>query len=140
MYRYSEGEKSFILVDGRDAEIPRFRRSGTVHSICLIHAADAIVILDKCARADFSLEIYCSDGSAQSAGGSPASLDGSAAACAVAFADLVGIKPFHSTDYTFRWAGTVFNAKITSHLGECKEVILSEPLFKGAAVCEGPLE
>ena len=129
MYRYSEGEKSFIMIDGRDVEIPRFRKSETVHSLCLIHDVDGIAILDKSCKADFSLEFFGAD---------------VVPACfredAVAFADLVGIKAFHSKEYTFEFSGAVHNAIISSHLGECKEITLSESGYHASAICEGELE
>ena len=90
MYRYSEGENSYILIDGRDVEIPRFRKSGTVHSLCLFHNVNGIGILDKSDKADFSLEFYGSDGMphampADAIAGASDTVTG-AAVCAVAFA------------------------------------------------------
>lgn len=144
MYRYSEGENSYILIDGRDVEIPRFRKSGTVHSLCLFHNVNGIGILDKSDEADFSLEFYGSDGMAHAmpAGAIAGASDTvtGAAVCAVAFADLVGVKAFHSKDYTFFCSGTVYSAEITSHLGECKEITLSEYDYHGSAICQGALE
>lgn len=118
IYKYSAGSGNFIMVDGRDVEVPRFRKPAEVHSLCLIHQADGLVILDHSAAADFKMEFR---GSAEC----PPSLVREASACAVAYADLLGVKPFHTQDYTFEIDGTVHAAVIASHLGECKEVSLS---------------
>lgn len=103
------------MIDGRDVDIPRFRKSADVHSLCLIHQVDGLVILDHSSVADFKMEIHCGNGGAESC-------IAESSACAVAYADLLGVKPFHSQEYSFELDGMVHNAFISSHLGECKEV------------------
>lgn len=184
MYRYSEEGRSFLLVDGRDVEVPRFRKARSVHELCLVHGVDGIGVLDKSDVADFRLGFIDASGRGTPASGlgsqvssqaeasvsvteadSPAgtlpanprfvanarATDGTlsassiagAAICAVAFADLVGVKPFHSTEYTLEIAGEIYSASILSHLGECKVVSLSSPghaPISGPAVCEGEVD
>lgn len=117
MYRYSGAGNSFIVIDGRDVEIPRFRKPGTIHALCLINRTDGLMILDKSDRADFRMEYYNSDGS----GGM---MCGNGGRCIVAFADLLGVKPFHTKDYVFEAPDGMHEASILSHLGECKVVRL----------------
>jgi len=131
MYRYSEDELSFIMIDGRDVEIPRFRKRNDAHAMCLLHGTDGIVILDKSEKADFLIEFVGADGVAADAP------DG-ARRCAVAFADLVGVKPFHTKEYSFEASGSTHDALILSHLGECKVVKIGD--CEGSALCEGELE
>lgn len=148
MYRYSEGESSFIMIDGRDVEIPRFRTPNAVHALCLINDAAGIVIMDYPAdsdAADFRMEFYGADGTQH--GLEPHDTEGSlegmvrsAAMCAVAFADLLGIKPFHSKEYRFEAADGIHDAFIDSHLGECKMVRLDLDTDAGATLCEGEFE
>ncbi len=202
MYRYSEEGRSFLLVDGRDVEVPRFRKARSVHELCLVHGVDGIGVLDKSDICDFRFcfidalghsfqepvrtdsaafaalpaglvpESSFADAAspaglvpersfadaaspaglvpgssfadaASPAGFAPGSLLAGAALCAVAFADLVGVKPFHTTEYTLEIAGEAYSASILSHLGECKVVSLFAPglaSVRGSAVCEGEVD
>lgn len=127
MYRYSSGENMFIMVDGRDVQVPRFRKSESVHALCLVHKVDGIAILDHSAKADFKLEYQgnVSDGISE---------------CAVAFADLLGVKAFHTQNYTFESEGVVHTAFIESHLGECKMVRIDDAAKPLSALYLGSLE
>lgn len=131
MYKYSSGNEHLILVDGRDVEIPRFRKAQEIHTLCLINGVQHLAILDRSEVADFRLECYDADG--RSAG-----LEASSALCAVAFADLVGVKAFHTQDYSFEYDGRLHSAFIESHLGEAKEVVIDGTL-RGTALCEGAM-
>ena len=138
MYRYSEDGKSFIMVDGRDVDVPRFRSPRGVHELCLVHSVDGIGVLDRSESADYALTFLGSDGRS----GSGRTLSG-ALLCSVAFADLVGVKAFHSTDYSVEGPDGVIAARILSHLGECKVVSIcgqSLPELTGSTVCEGEVE
>ena len=98
-----------------------------------MHGFDALLILDlPSEKADFSLEVRDSSGR-------EVPVSDSAAACAVAFADLLGVKPFHSTDYTFENSGTVHSAGILSHLGENKLICLAagDSQVTVDALCQG---
>lgn len=130
IYRYSEGEHSFMMIDGRDVDIPRFRKPREVHSLCLLHGVDGLAIVNKSELADFKLEFFPFR--------NPSQLSLCAAACSVAFADLLGVKPFHSQDYRVEFDGTVLDAQILSHLGECKQVRLQSREF--SSLCEGEIE
>lgn len=128
------------MVDGRNVELPRFRKAQDIHTLCLLHDVDGIAIINEASSrtsgafpgnglydvsgictngaqtdgaigngcdkgvngipengtimaADFRLEIYDRSGKAV---WNPA-----AARCSVAFADLLGVKPFHTQDYAF---------------------------------------
>lgn len=116
IYRYNAGDESYLAIDGRDVTIPRFRDRRTVHALCLMNALDGVIIIDKSAEADFRLEFYGKDGN-------PADAPLPCTCVSVAFADLLGVKPFHSKDYTLQTAdGTIHRAVIDSHLGELKMV------------------
>lgn len=131
MYRYSTDKRALILIDGRDVEIPRFRKPQEIHILCLLNGVQGLVILEKSDIADFRLECYASNG--RSAG-----FEESSAVCAVAFADLVGVKAFHTQDYSFEYEGQLHSAFIESHLGEAKEVLIDSHI-RGTALCEGAL-
>lgn len=119
MYLYSENENPFILVDGRDVDVSRFRKRDTVHSLCLINGVCGLAVIDKSDRADFRMDCFGPDGL-------PSGDCLGAGMCAVAFADLLGIRPFHSKEYTLEVAGKVHEAVIESHLGECKVIRIGE--------------
>lgn len=136
MYRYSEAEESFIMIDGRDVDIPRFRTRKDIHALCLMNDACGIVIMNhptEKEESDFRMEFYGADGV-------PGGMNRSAARCAVAFADLLGIKPFHSKEYRFEAADGLHEAFIDSHLGECKMVRLDSDPDAEATLCEGEFE
>lgn len=133
IYRYNVEDESYLAVDGRDVTIPRFRDRRTVHALCMMNSLDGVIILDKSDKADFSLEFYGKDGN-------PADAPTSCACVSVAFADLLGVKPFHSKDYTLQTRdGAIHQASINSHLGECKMVQLqgTEPL---SVMCDGEFD
>ena len=132
MYRYTAGDESLVAIDGRDVMIPRFRNRRTVHALCLINRLDGIVIIDKSEKADFRLEYMPKDGSA-------ACPTENARRCSVAFADLLGVKPFHTKEYSLEDQGGVHSACILSHLGESKEVAI-DGTPSGSVFCEGEFE
>ena len=138
------------MVDGRGAEVPRFCREDSSHALCLVHDVDMIAVLKESERADFVLEChgFRSVDAASNALDSASSILPYAARSAVAFADLLGVKPFHSTDYTFEYDGLLLHATIESHLGECKVVALLNSICSSPSaftseslpvICEGEL-
>lgn len=135
IYRYSGKQESFLAVDGRDVEVPRFRERRTVHALCLINEVDAILVVDKAEAADFRVDCYGRDGL-------PCRLSADAARCSVAFADLLGVKPFHSQDFKYETPDGTFDAAILSQLGECKTVSVDVDGTRvpGPAFCEGEFE
>lgn len=151
IYKYSAQSRSYIMIDGRDVEIPRFRNARTVSDLCVVNGVDGVVIIDRSEPADFCLTLRDRSGSeivpgADGSGaadcrdsGAAAYHDSGAAACAVAFADLLGVKAFHTQNYTFEWGGIVFEAYIASHLGEVKEVSLNGA-DAVSALCEGLMD
>lgn len=122
MYRYSSGDSRFLMIDGRNSDVSRFRKKDFLHSLCLIHGFSGAVILDKAlsadSSADFRMEFYSSDGIEVA----PAPC---ACACTVAFADFLGVKPFHTRDYSFETSLGLSPAFILSQNGDCKAVSLS---------------
>lgn len=133
MYRYSESDHEFIMVDGRHVDIPRFRKRSDVHALCMLHEVEGIAILDEAEGADYSLEYHAADGSRTMP---PLEVQ----RCSVAFADLLGIKPFHTQNYTFAADDGAHDAMIMSHLGECKVVKLDRAAKAGSTLCEGEVE
>lgn len=144
IYKYSEGQRQFLMVDGRNVEVPRFRKKADIHSLCLLHQTDAIAIIDDASAsadssvnanaytcADYILECY-------SAAGEPI-FDEAVTRCSVAFADLLGVKPFHTQDYTLECMGTSHSAHISVHLGESKSISLDGgPIH--STLCLGELD
>lgn len=116
-YRYSGAGNSFVVIDGRSVDTSRFKKRVMVHALCLQYSTDGLMILENSDIADFRMSYFNSDGS----GGM---MCGNGGRCIVAFADLLGVKPFHSKDYTFETSDGVHHAEILSHLGECKIVRL----------------
>lgn len=139
MYKYSCEGFSFIMVDGRDADIPRFRKRRDVHALCLLNDADGLAIIDKTEKqADYALELYDAAGAQCEAPDSPLAV--AAGRCSVAYADLLGVKAFHSVSYRFLAPGGVpVDAGILSHLGECKIVRLGGA-SDAPTLCEGDLQ
>jgi len=116
-YKYSGAGNTFVVIDGRKTEVSRFRKKDVIHALCLQYGTDGLMILDESSSADFRMEYFNSDGS----GGM---MCGNGGRCIVAFADLVGVKAFHSKDYVFEAPDGTHRAEILSHLGEQKIVRL----------------
>ena len=116
-YRYSGAGNSFVVIDGRSVDTSRFKKTAMVHALCMQYGTDGLMILENSDKADFLMTYFNSDGS----GGM---MCGNGGRCIVAFADLLGVKPFHSRDYTFEAPDGIHHAEILSHLGECKIVRL----------------
>lgn len=142
MHLYSYQDRTFLLIDGRSSNVRRFGMASVVHALCVMHSLDAVLILRKngCPEADFSSEAYLADGS-------PAPLNSESAAglavCLVAYADLLGVKPFHSLDYAIEADGEMLRALIHSQLGECKRVSIYRDemlLGTGEALCLGEFD
>lgn len=137
MYKYSSEGYSLIMVDGRDADIPRFRKRRDVHALCLLNEADGLAIVCKSAEADYALELYDAAGAQCEAPDGP--LAEAAERCSVAYADLLGVKAFHSVSYRFvAPGGAPMDAEILSHLGECKIVRLGGA-SDAPTLCEGDM-
>lgn len=117
MFRYSGAGNSFIAIDGRDTDVSRFRQKRVIHMLCLANGTDGLMILDKSVAADFRMEFFNPDGSS-------GMMCGNGGRCIVAFADFLGVKPFHSTDYVFEAPDGIHNAQILSQMGDCKMVRL----------------
>ena len=117
-YKYSGAGNTFTIIDGRRLDVRRFKNPRVIHALCLQYETDGLMILeDPLQGTDFRMTYFNSDGT----GGM---MCGNGGRCIVAFADLVGVKPFHSTDYVFEAPDGIHKAKILSHLGECKIVSL----------------
>ena len=117
-YRYSGAGNSFVVIDGRNCATDRFRKKEIVHALCMQNDTDGLMILENSDVADFKMLYFNRDGS----GGM---MCGNGGRCIVAFADLLGVKPFHTADYAFEAPdGVIHRATILSHLGEMKTVRL----------------
>ena len=131
-YRYSGAGNSFVTIDGRTSDASRFKRREVVHALCLQYGTDGLMVLENSKDADFRMDYFNSDGS----GGM---MCGNGGRCIVAFADLLGVKPFHSRDYVFEAADGLHHAQILSHLGESKTVRLQMKDVKSAEEACGGL-
>lgn len=117
-YKYSGAGNTFTVIDGRKLDISRFKKPSVVHALCLEYETDGLMILeDPLLGTDFRMSYFNCDGT----GGM---MCGNGGRCIVSFADLVGVKPFHSTDYVFEAPDGIHKAQILSHLGELKIVRL----------------
>lgn len=116
-YKYSGAGNTFVVIDGRTIDATRYKTRDVVHRMCLLYGTDGLMVLENSSVADFRMEYFNSDGS----GGM---MCGNGGRCIVAFADLLGVKPFHSKDYVFETSDGLHKAEILSHLGECKVVRL----------------
>ena len=132
MYVYKAGDEKLVAIDGRDVMIPRFRNRRTTHALCLMNGLDGTIVLDNADDADFRLEYRSKDGMETE----PTE---AARRCAVAFADLLGVKPFHTKDYCFDDLAGRHSACILSHLGESKTVSIDDR-SSDDIVCEGEFE
>ena len=84
--------------------------------LCLIYDTDGLLILSNSDAADFRVESFASDGLPSEEG----------LESAVAFADLVGVKAFHSTDWDFESGGSIRHARILAHDGEQKLILIGD--------------
>lgn len=116
-YKYSGAGNTFVVIDGRTIDASRFKKKDVVHALCMEHGTDGLMVLENSDKADFRMSYFNPDGT----GGM---MCGNGGRCIVAFADVVGVKPFHSKEYTFEAADGIHHAEILSHLGECKQVRL----------------
>lgn len=132
MYVYTAGDEKFVAIDGRDVMIPRFRERRTAHALCMMNGLDGTLVLDSADGADFKLEYRTKDGK-------EAEPTDTVRRCAVAFADLLGVKPFHTKDYCLEDLGGRHSACILSHLGESKTVSIDDRPSDDI-VCEGEFE
>lgn len=124
---YSVSGLDFILVDGRVLDVTRFRKRDVVHALCLAHGADALAVIENpsAPAADFGVSAFGRDGL-------PVPASAELLACSVAFADVLGVKAFHTQDYSVEdlHSASVHAALISSHLGETKQVSIdgSDPV------------
>ena len=86
LYKFSGAGNDFVVLDGRGADMSRFRETETIGALCKEYATDGLMILDVCRDYDFSMEFYNPDGT----GGM---MCGNGGRCITAFANLLGIRP-----------------------------------------------
>lgn len=154
IFRYCCETHAFILIDGRNISTERFRKPSTARMLCAVNEAEAIIILDNDPGCDFRMSVIGRDGDTGMAGGRMADAGDSARACAVAFADLLGLKPrgaaftygtaAPSKTFTFIDAGPqpgasrLLPAEVLTHFGESKIISLNgRPGLE--TICEGEL-
>jgi len=120
---YQAQDQNFILVDGCGLDLSRFKKRNVARSLCVANDADSLVVIENSSHADFGVSVFGRDGIEICA--SPEIL-----ASAVAFADVIGIKVFHTQNYTVENRTDVHSALICSHLGETKQICVdgSEPI------------
>lgn len=115
IYKFSGAGNDFVLVDGRDGGVERFREAETIGELCRKYATDGLMILGNGMPAgenvaetatDFSMAFFNPDGT----GGM---MCGNGGRCIVAFADMLGIKPA-GDGYVFMAGDGIHTAKILS--------------------------
>ena len=99
LYKFSGAGNDFVVLDGRGADMSRFREPETIGALCKEYATDGLMILDTPkpvagSTIDFSMEFFNPDGS----GGM---MCGNGGRCIVAFADMLGIRPSNGITYGF---------------------------------------
>jgi diaminopimelate epimerase len=116
LYKFSGAGNDFVLVDGREGDVERFREKETIGELCRRFSTDGLMILGNAAPAgepgnaktvpetDFSMEFFNPDGT----GGM---MCGNGGRCIVAFADMLGIKPSGDC-YVFMAGDGLHTAKI----------------------------
>lgn len=114
-YEYKAEDKYYLLIDGRQLNVARFKKRDIAHALCLQYGTSGMGVVEESETADFMVSAFGADGEPQAA-------EAPLLACAVAFADVLGVKPFHTKDYTVSDTGTIHIAYIDSHLGETKMV------------------
>ena len=107
LYKFSGAGNDFVLVDGREGGVERFRETETIGELCRRFATDGLMILGEgSAETDFSMEFFNPDGT----GGM---MCGNGGRCIVAFASMLGIKPAGDC-YVFMAGDGIHTAKILS--------------------------
>lgn len=106
LYKFSGAGNDFVLVDGREGGVERFREPETIGEVCRKYATDGLMILGNAEAEDFSMEFFNPDGT----GGM---MCGNGGRCIVAFADMLGIKPA-GDEYVFMAGDGVHTARILS--------------------------
>ena len=87
IYHFSGAGNDFVVIDGREGDVPAFREVPRIEALCKQYKTDGLMILGSGdARVDFTMEFYNPDGS----GGM---MCGNGGRCIVAFADYLGIRP-----------------------------------------------
>ena len=165
IFRYCSENHAFILIDGRNISTERFRKPSTAKMLCAVNETEAIVILESDPGCDFRMSVAGGEDSAGVADAGVADAEVAdagvtdaedrARACAVAFADLLGLKPRSgaftygtaapSKTFTFIDAGPgagdaarLFSAEVLTHFGESKIISLNgQPGLE--TICEGEL-
>ena len=173
IFRYCSENHAFILIDGRNISTERFRKPSTAKMLCAVNETEAIVILESDPGCDFRMSVAGGEDStgvtgtadagvadagvtdAEVADAGVAEAGDRARACAVAFADLLGLKPrggaftygtaAPSKTFTFIDAGPgagdaarLFSAEVLTHFGESKIISLNgQPGLE--TICEGEL-
>lgn len=155
IFRYCSENHAFILIDGRNISTERFRKPSTAKMLCAVNETEAIVILESDPSCDFRMSVAGGEDSAGVADAGVADAGDRARACAVAFADLLGLKPrggaftygtaAPSKTFTFIDAGPgagdaarLFSAEVLTHFGESKIISLNgQPGLE--TICEGEL-
>ena len=95
LYKFSGAGNDFVIIDGRNKDVSRFRAADVIGALCREYRTDGLMILDEGpSGADFSMEFFNPDGS----GGM---MCGNGGRCIVAFADMMGIRPSEGISYRF---------------------------------------
>ena len=113
LYHFSGAGNDFIVLDGREKDVSRFREVPVIRETCGRYGTDGLMILGNHPGYAFSMEFFNPDGS----GGM---MCGNGGRCITAFADLMGIAPGKDGTYLFLAPDGPHTARILSRDGEGK--------------------
>jgi len=118
-------------MDARNFNPERFRKPSMVRMLCSVHEALALVLVENSVKADFHCSIL-------SSGELSSVRREDALRCAVAFADLAGVKEFHTRNWNMELEdGSILPLEILAQMGEEKMVRL--PQGDAPVLCLGEL-
>ncbi len=111
LHKFSGAGNVFVVLDGRGADVSKYRNPEFISFLCMEYSTDGLMILGEAPGYDFGMEFYNPDGS----GGM---MCGNGGRCITAFADMLGIKPSKDGSFYFLAPDGPHTAVIINHDSE----------------------
>lgn len=111
LHKFSGAGNVFVVLDGRGADVSRYRNPEFISFLCMEYSTDGLMILGEASGYDFGMEFYNPDGS----GGM---MCGNGGRCITAFADMLGIRPSKDGSFYFLAPDGPHTAVIINHDSE----------------------